>query len=197
MERQCAKCGKGIRYKNRHARTCSTRCRVALHRDRTRTLPSELTRVPRWVAWRYVDRNGTRTKLPVVSSTGRAASVTDPATWSTYAGAVAARDARGLDGVGIVLDGSGLACIDLDHCLDAEGQPSDAARRFLDQYPGAWVEVSVSGRGLHIWGTAPAGPGRRYVTEDGLSVETYTRGRYIAITGKTFRRGRLDVALWG
>ncbi|WP_420836681.1 hypothetical protein, partial [Arthrobacter agilis] len=130
-------------------------------------------------------RNGRVTKLPITADGRAAARINDPATWSDYATATASSVGVGL---GFVL-GDGLACIDLDHCL-VDGVPTPAAQAMLDRYPSAWVEVSPSGDGLHIWGTASPQPGRRTIN-DGLSIEFYSRDRYMTVTGATYRGGGL------
>ena len=132
-------------------------------------LPIELRARDRWVLW-----NPRKVPLQV---DGQAASSTNPATWTSY-GRVFGRPR-----IGFVL-GDGIGCIDLDHCL-VDGIPDDAARRFLDRMPETYVEISPSGTGLHIWGRSPEGPGTRRVV-DGLSVETYSVGRYITVTGRRF-----------
>lgn len=171
------------------ARTCSTRCRVRVHRAEAKAaghIPSELRNRPRWVRWEPVARNGRTMKLPR-TVTGRMASTALPSTWATYAEATASTVG---DGLGFMLNGDGLAVLDLDDCL-TDGKPTAAARCVLAAFPTAWVEVSPSGTGLHIWGTAPAQPGRVWTTDDGLKVEFYTRGRYMTVTGRTYRRGGL------
>jgi len=120
-------------------------------------------------------------KVPITPD-GRAASSTDPSTWSTHS--EAARSRVG-DGLGFVL-GAGIACLDIDHCLDGRGRPDARARAILARVPGAYVEISPSGRGLHVWGTAPEQPGRRYG-----DYEVYSVGRYITVTGTVFQPGRL------
>ena len=82
------------------------------------------------------------------------------------------------------MNGDGVACVDLDHCL-ADGELAVWARRLLDFAPGCWVERSVSGDGLHVWGFGRLERGRR-LTVDGGSVELYADGRYIAVTGETW-----------
>lgn len=121
---------------------------------------------------------------------GRAASSTNPTTWTDHATAASSNVGRGL---GFVLNGDGLAVLDLDQCLE-DGVPTAAAQRLLDRFPDAWVEVSPSGDGLHVWGTAPAQPGRR-INRDGLNIEFYTQGRYLTITSDTYRAGHLDTPL--
>ena len=63
-----------------------------------------------------------------------------------------------------------------------DGRLSALAERVLDRNPGAYVEVSVSGRGLHVFGGLSEGPGRR-----GAGVEVYSRARFIRVTGNVFR----------
>lgn len=119
-------------------------------------------------------------KRPITAA-GRPASSTDAATWSTYA---AARRSTAGDGLGFVL-GDGIACLDLDHCL-ADGTLAPWAVEVLERVPGAHVEVSPSGDGLHVWGRAPEQPGHR-----GTGIEAYSVGRYITVTGNVYQAGRL------
>lgn len=102
----------------------------------------------------------------------------NPSTWSSYA------RVRQHERIGFVL-GGGIACLDLDHCL-VGGVPTAAARAVLDRAVGAYVEVSPSGDGLHVWGRAAEQPGRRR-----LGFEVYSVGRYITVTGRVFQRGGL------
>lgn len=157
----------------RHARYCSGRCRVAAHRARRR-IPTELTSRPRWI--RHTAR-----KVPITVG-GSTASVTDPSCWSRHRDAAASSAGAGL---GFVLDGDGVVCLDLDHCLDADGEVAAWAQNILDAAAGTWVEVSRSGDGLHVWGYGSLPQGRR-ITVGGGSVELYGTGRYIAVTGRTF-----------
>jgi primase-polymerase (primpol)-like protein len=102
-------------------------------------------------------------------------------TWCSYRDA--ARSSVGV-GVGFVLNGDGVACIDLDHCL-AGGRVAPWAQDVLDRVPPTYVEVSPSGTGLHVFGFAVVGRGRHVNFEDGRA-EVYDRGRYIAVTGERF-----------
>ncbi|MEV1054638.1 DNA primase [Streptomyces sp. NPDC049887] len=172
--RRCEQCGEHLPARHAHnARFCSGRCRTAAHRA-SRAVPKELLERPRWV-------RRTARKVPLTAG-GRPASSTDRGTWSTYR--EAARSSAGT-GLGFVLDGDGVVCVDLDHALDEQGRALPWARRVLDAAPGCWVEVSVSGRGLHLWGRGHLESGRRLVV-DGGSVELYGNGRYIAVTGVSF-----------
>lgn len=109
-------------------------------------IPAELRERARWVRW-TLTKDGR--KLPLRADRNRAASSTDPRTWTSYA---AARDSSVGTGVGFVL-GDGIGCIDLDDALDAERNVISAvAEAVLQGNRGAWVEVSMSGRGLHVFG---------------------------------------------
>ena len=88
-------------------------------------------------------------------------------------------------GVGFVLDGDGIVCLDLDHALE-DGRPVEWAAQLLARLPATYVEVSPSGTGLHVWGRARVVRGRRI--RDGVrSVEIYGTGRYITVTGRRWR----------
>jgi primase-polymerase (primpol)-like protein len=156
-----------------HARFCKPACRAAAHRA-ARAIPAELTSRPRWI-------RRTLRKVPLTVD-GGVASSTDPASWSRYSDA--AKSAAGA-GLGFVLDGDSVVCLDLDHCLDDEGAVAGWARNVLDAAGDTWVEVSQGGDGLHIWGYGALPHGRR-ITVGGGSVELYGTGRYIAVTGRTF-----------
>ena len=158
------------------ARTCSTRCRVAAHRAaKKRVIPLELTTRDRWVR-----RAGDKRPL---TTTGRAASSTDPRTWSTYGNAA---DSVAGVGLGFVLsDVDDVVCIDLDHCLNPlTGRLAPWAAAIVRDAGATYVEVSPSGDGLHIWGRADVRQGRRIRRPDGTAVEIYGTGRYIAMTGR-------------
>lgn len=114
--------------------------------------------------------------------TGSAASSTNPTTWSSYRAACASTVGAGL---GFVLDGDGIVCIDLDHCLIG-GRPTRAAEAFLSSLPDTFVEVSPSGDGLHVWGIGSVERGRR-TKHAGLWLEAYGTGRYMTVTGERFR----------
>ena len=125
-----------------------------------------------------------------MTTAGRFASSTDPSTWTDYSAAKASRVGVGM---GFVLNGDGVSCIDLDHCV-VGGKPNEQAQALMNRFPSAWVELSPSGTGLHLWGNAPGGPGRR-TNLDGLDVEFYSTGRYITVTGRAVRAGNLSTNL--
>jgi primase-polymerase (primpol)-like protein len=118
-----------------------------------------------------------------LTTTGKAASSADSATWSTYKNAT--ESVAGV-GLGFVLsDVDDVVCIDLDHCLNPlTGRLKPWAAAILRDAGATYVEVSPSGDGLHIWGRADVRHGRRIRRPDGTAVEIYGTGRYIAMTGR-------------
>ncbi len=135
-----------------------------------------------FVAWRPVPHAGGKVdKIPYDPRTGYDSDAQDPATHLT------AEDARHYAAhgvlVGIVIfEGCGLFCVDLDGALQESGQWSPFAVDVLQRFPGACVEVSYSGRGLHIFGSCAPMPDHR-TRVNGVPLEVYTRRRFIALTG--------------
>jgi primase-polymerase (primpol)-like protein len=117
-----------------------------------------------------------------LTTAGAAASSTDPSTWCGYR---QAKDSKVGAGLGFVLDGDGIVCLDIDHCVDDHGRVASWAQRVLDRIPATYIEVSLSGRGLHVFGYGEVERGRK-VRIDGGVVEVYGWGRYIAVTGDRF-----------
>jgi len=178
MRPECEWCGIGIVTSRVDARFCSSKCRVYTHRAaKTNPIPAAMISRNRWI-------RRTANKVPLTVD-GTAASSTDPTTWASYNRATESTVGAGL---GFVL-GDGIGCIDLDHCLDNR-KANPAAAAFIARYPNNYIEVSPSGDGLHIWGTATEQAGTKR-TVDGLSIETYSTGRYITITGNIYQRGTL------
>lgn len=178
--RTCEWCGKSIVSKNGQARFCSSAHRVYAHRAAKTAppYPRELINRNRWV--RYASD-----KRPLRID-GHPASSTNPETWASHTEAIASTAGVG---PGFVL-GDGIGCIDLDHCISG-GELDYEAQIFIDNYPGNYIEVSPSGDGLHIWGTAPEAPGTKR-NINGLSIERYSTGRYITVTGNVYQPGILQ-----
>ena len=108
----------------------------------------------------------------------------DSRTWMLPADAQAVADSfGGGHGVGLVLyRGSGLFCVDIDHCI-LSGARSEHAQGVLARFPGAFVEVSLSGAGLHVFGLYTGEAPAHSCKNAYWSTELYTEARYIALTG--------------
>jgi primase-polymerase (primpol)-like protein len=124
------------------------------------------------------------TKVPLTTA-GKAASSTNPRTWTTYAEASSSPVGVGL---GFVLsDADRVACIDLDHALNADGSLKPWAEDIVNAAGATYTEVSASGEGLHVFGYADVRQGRRIRREGGYAVEVYGDGRFIAMTSRPYR----------
>lgn len=71
--------------------------------------------------------------------------------------------------------------VDLDKCLEGNVWSSNALN-MLSHFPGAAVEVSCSGNGLHIIGKYSGGEPAHKCKNVGLKMELYTSLRYVALT---------------
>lgn len=142
--------------------------------------PKELQRHDQWVVWKgkkiLYDPNRLNSK----------ANVNDPYSWGSFQQANAAYSEGGWLGVGFVLTGNGIAGVDLDKCV-IDGQPNKDALQLMADLDAPYVELSPSGNGLRAFGfTNQSITGARGQL-NGLSVELYTKGRYLTLTGHTIR----------
>ncbi len=129
-------------------------------------------------------RHGKTDKIPCDYRTGQNASAHDPAIWLDADTAIQTAAARGNNfGVGFVLTANcKLFCLDIDGCLQAaENQWSPLAHQLCTMFPGAGVEISQSGRGLHIWGTYSGEMPPHGCKNTVLGIELYTSDRFIAL----------------
>jgi putative DNA primase/helicase len=131
----------------------------------------------RWVAY-------TTDKRPINPHTGKLASTTDATTWATYEQAQKRVEADKLAGVGIVFTGDGIVGIDLDDCIepinDTDFTPHPYTKYLLN-LADSYTEVTPSGTGLHIIGTATI-PRSVKAKLNGIGVEIYDRARYFTVT---------------
>ena len=146
-------------------------------------LPRDLRPYAQWVCWDWRLRDGTWAKVPRDPKAGRNAAADDPATWGTFAQAIARYRRDRLAGLGFVFTAADpFAGVDLDDCYDpaARALAPEAARIVaeLDSY----TEVSPRGHGVKVIVRAavPGGRGRRDAKR---GIEIYDRGRFFALTG--------------
>lgn len=146
-----------------------------------------------WVGWHLVRVKGEPRKVPLNPRTGTNASVSDPHTWGTLAAARRLATVPALPGVGIVSAAvPALVFFDLDRCLDpATGEPiNDDAARLLDTCADTYAEITPSGAGVRIIGTAAevsATISRKGTTPGGLALEIYKAApRYLTVTGRRY-----------
>lgn len=160
-----------------------------------------------WWAWPVEGKPGKMHKYPCrwdgLGKDGRASGevtdAQDPANWTSavVAMANASKWDRGHGaGVGYVFtDADPYAFIDIDSCLEPaeDGRPaawSLLAQELMARLPGAAVEVSQSGKGLHLFGRYSRLPPHAKKNTP-LGLELYTGGRFVALTG-TYAAGSID-----
>lgn len=135
-------------------------------------IPQELRKKRCWVnVWNT-------SKVPMQSTVRKAASASDPNTWSTFEDAVSAVEQSVYDGIGYVFCDDGLVGIDIDDGF-ADGLLNPLAADIIRQC-GSYTEKSRSGRGIHILvkGDLPfKGKNNRE------AVEIYKASRYFIMTG--------------
>lgn len=134
------------------------------------------------------DGSGKTDKLPVDHRTGQIMQrgidwQNDPAAWTDATTAIHMALAMGDDHcIGFLFTSSDpFVFIDLDNCL-IDNQWSPVAVELCSRMAGASIEISQSGKGLHIIGAATSIPDHGCKnSEHGL--ELYHTGRFVALTG--------------
>lgn len=154
--------------------------------------PDALKAYPQFVVWRLVDRPGQRkpTKVPHNPRTGQPASSTDPSAWGTFDEACLAVATGAYAGIGFVFTPDDpFVFVDLDDCRDSKaGNLTPLAQGFLGAFAGCAVEISQSGKGLHIIASAADKSAldslrNKWKVADGKTCEFYRHSRFVAFGG--------------
>lgn len=139
----------------------------------------------KWVLWKleYNTEKGGMEKRPLKPN-GRNANAANPRTWVSLETAYNAwkNDKHGVfNGIGYVLDDSGIVGIDLDHCFTESGEPTEDAKEFISKLDNQYMELSQSGSGIHIFakGNIPR------ASKTGTA-EFYKSDRFIACTWNVY-----------
>jgi hypothetical protein len=162
-------------------------------------IPQCLRDRPQWVCWKYVQRDGKQTKVPVNPRYCWNASATDAQTWTTFDAAYEAYLRNdSLAGVGFVFSKEDpFAGIDLDRCLNDAGNFT-WGQDVVDELA-TYTEVSPSGRGVKLFLKATK-PAFAKCRRDGFGpdaqgeLELYDQGRFFAVTGHPLAASRTEVA---
>lgn len=159
-------------------------------------LPAELIARAAYVNWNYVklkDKATGKAKLTKTGATrytkvpcrpdGGPADTTNSKTWSTFAECHAAYGQGRFDGVGFVASPDDpYTLIDLDHVFDrGTGAVEAWAQPILETATkeGAYIELSPSGTGIHIFGKGP----KKFEGRKANDAEMYCQDRYFTMTG--------------
>ncbi len=149
-------------------------------------VPDEMKKRPNWVVvktwWNAEKSKYNKRPVNCNSDNGEYAESDNPETWTTFDNALKYLKEKGGTTVAYALDGKdNVSCIDLDHCYDENGQSSALAKDVLSKCGKTYVEKSVSGNGLHIFGKT-SGMDIRTFSKDG-DLEFYQKEHFIAMTG--------------
>lgn len=151
-----------------------------------------------WRAAPHPTTPGKTTKLPIDWRSLTVANAHNPEIWLDAATAIAIATQLGPPyGTGFVFTANDpFFFVDVDGCLLPDGSGwSGLALQVLGLLPGAAVEVSQSGNGLHIIGTG-------HINDHGcknvpLNLEFYTRDRFVALTGdRAGGNAATDLSQW-
>jgi hypothetical protein len=142
-----------------------------------------MTDTPQWLIVKLEPLpNGRTDKIPCNYITQQPCNAHESGNWTTHAAAaaVAAHLGQGWT-IGFVLTAADpWFCVDIDSCMQADGTWSPLANEMAAALPGCFIETSVSGKGIHIWGRYPNPPAHIMKRVD-LHAECYTSLRFIAV----------------
>ncbi len=127
-------------------------------------------------------RLGKTDKVPIDVKTGKKLKWSDPKNWIGLDVAVAIfiSNPTIADGIGFVFtEHDPFWFLDIDNCL-SEGQWTSLALDLCRLFQGAAIEVSNSGKGLHIIGQGKIAP---HICKNDLGLEFYNEKRFVALTG--------------
>ena len=135
-----------------------------------------------WLLWDLIpDDDGEMIKIPVSPNTLKACNAHDSTQWVSYETAALLGPSVGKGLAFVFTESDPYFFIDLDDCI-IDGKYSLLAQEMLSAFPGAYTEVSQSGTGLHIIGSAPKIAHRCH--DKAIGIELYTEKRFIALTWK-------------
>ena len=147
-------------------------------------LPDEMRNKSNWVVVRTRENNdtGRLEKFLIDVHTGKFAESDNPKTWTDFDSACKYAKEHGGVALAYALDGKdGIACIDLDKCIGEDGKRTPLAEEVLSKCGKTYIEHSLSGKGLHIFGRTKCADLRSF-SKDG-DMEYYQGGQFIAMTG--------------
>jgi hypothetical protein len=150
--------------------------------DKSENIPQELKALPQWICWKWGNRDGKATKIPINPKNNGFAKTTDPKTWTGFEMALRAANYYKM-GIGFVFTAeAGIVGIDMDGVIDHE----------LIGWMDSYAEKSVSGNGAHIYVKAilPDHRGRK-----SHPLEIYSDKRFFVVTGDVIRPGAIETRI--
>ncbi len=138
-------------------------------------IPEEMKKLKRFVGWRKEKLNGKVAKLPFSLIDEKANGWNMPERWVNFNDAKTKNRPLGF----VLVKEDNIVCIDLDHTIQ-DGKLSPMAKEIIKKFTGTYMELSQSGKGIHIFvkGTIP-----KNINLSSEGIELYKNNRYIALTG--------------
>nr|WP_300834399.1 AAA family ATPase [uncultured Acetatifactor sp.] len=164
--------------------------------DDIQKIPEDLLQHGQFCCWAYQARPGSAkpAKVPYNPSTGQRARVDHPEDFAPLDGTMTAFQSGSYSGIGILITGN-LCAIDIDNCIDDNGQLSLMAADVVNRMQ-AYTEISPSGRGLRILFVInqPVDKDMYYVNNPDIHMEIYTDStkKYVTLTGNTIVPAQLE-----
>ena len=152
-------------------------------------VPDEMKALPNWCVFRttWNEEKGKKDKSIISPVDGKWGKSNDPSTWTDFETAKKYALEHGAEGLAFALDeSSGICCIDLDKCIDKDGNLTDSAKKLTSEHEGTYIETSTSGNGIHIFvkdDLLAKGKFRNRVEVSDGEIEVYESGRFISMTG--------------
>lgn len=150
-------------------------------------IPKYIRDIGKFCLWRYEERNGKFTKVPYQVN-GCKAKPNNPSTFTTFETVM--KSTTKFDGIGLGIF-NGISAIDIDHCIDKDGNFSELAQNIVTLFDGCYVEKSPSGRGLRILFLATDfiyDKSMYYIHHPNLRLEVYVSGathKYVTLIVET------------
>jgi len=175
-------------------------------------IPQRLTEKKNWVLWCYLKRKGIMTKVPFNPNPDLEkmkvdfAASNDSESWGslelvhhhlkTDIPSTNRYKKRKYNGAGFVFDGTGIIGLDLDKVFNEDGTINTSFLTVLDAFEGTYMEISPSGRGIHIFiecETMPFKKGRCAKRDDGKEIGIYSEARFFTMTGNKYEKSGDDI----
>lgn len=158
-------------------------------REKYDVIPDEMRRLAHWVLWGVSPEDPKAPYTTSVLTSKRKAAANNPATWGSFADAVAAAARLGRGGIGFEfgVEPCGIVGLDLDHVINDAGELANWAAEVVSLMD-SYTEYSPSGRGLHILCSSnePLSAIGKRNKNDSIGLEIYDHVRYFTVTGKPY-----------
>lgn len=145
-------------------------------------LPAPLqgfTAFNQWLNYRLTPQPNGKLKKEAIGRGGYRVDPTNPAEWMSYEEAASTGRPLAFS----FSESDPFFFLDIDNALQPDGSWSVLARGICADLSGCAIEVSSSGRGLHVFGVLPNGiDGTHSNRRDSEGLEFYTKGRFVALT---------------